>query len=41
MYNIAEKIGINFKIIDKNTITVNSFNKANYKATKFETRIFP
>lgn len=41
MYNIAEKIWINFKIIDKNTITVNSFNKKNYKATKFETRIFP
>ncbi|HKL44530.1 MAG TPA: UDP-N-acetylglucosamine 1-carboxyvinyltransferase [Candidatus Absconditabacterales bacterium] len=41
MYNIAEKIGINFKIIDKSTITVNSFNKKNYQGTKFETRIFP
>lgn len=41
MYNIAEKIGINFKIIDKSTITVNSFNKKNYQWTKFETRIFP
>lgn len=41
MYNIAEKIWIDFKIVDKNTITVNSFNKKNYKATKFETRIFP
>lgn len=41
MYNVANKIWINFKIIDKHTITVNSYNKANYKATKFETRIFP
>jgi UDP-N-acetylglucosamine 1-carboxyvinyltransferase len=41
MYNIAEKIWIYFKIIDKNTIKVNSFNKKNYKSTKFETRIFP
>ena len=41
MYNIADKIGINFKIIDKHTITVNSYNKPNYKATKFEVRIFP
>ena len=41
MYNIADKIGINFKIIDKHTITVNSYNKSNYKATKFEVRIFP
>ena len=40
MYNIADKIGINFKIIDKHTITVNSYNKPNYKATKFEVRIF-
>jgi len=31
MYNIADKI----------TITVNSYNKPNYKATKFEVRIFP
>lgn len=41
MYNIADKIGINFKILDKNTIKVDSFNKANYKATKLEVRIFP
>lgn len=41
MYNIADKIWINFKILDKHTITVNSFNKKNYKATKFETRIYP
>lgn len=41
MYNVAEKIWIDFKIIDKHTIKVNSFNKENYKATKFETRIFP
>ncbi len=41
MYNIAEKIGINFKILDKHTLLVNSFNKANYKATKLQTMIFP
>lgn len=41
MYNVADKIGINFKILDKHTIAVNSYNKANYKATKFEVRIFP
>lgn len=41
MYSIAERIWIDFKIIDKNTIKVNSFNKKNYNAVKFETRIFP
>ena len=41
MYNIADKIGINFKILDKHTIRVNSFNKANYQATKLQTMIFP
>lgn len=41
MYNIANKIWINFKILDKHTVRVNSYNKQNYKATKFETRIFP
>ena len=41
MYNIASKIGINFKILDKHTIKVNSFNKDNYKAVKLEVRIFP
>jgi UDP-N-acetylglucosamine 1-carboxyvinyltransferase len=41
VYNIADKIWIDFKILDKNTIKVNSYNKKNYKATKFETRIFP
>jgi len=41
IYNTATKIWINFKIIDKNTIQVNSLNKSNYRATKFETRIFP
>jgi len=41
IYNTATKIGINFKIIDKHTITVNSYNKKSYQATKFETRIFP
>lgn len=41
MYNVADKIGISFKILDKHTIAVNSYNKANYKATKLEIRIFP
>ena len=41
MYNIASKIGINFKILDKQTLAVNSYNKANYKAVKLEIRIFP
>lgn len=41
MYSVAERIGINFKIIDKYTIKVDSFNKKNYQATKFETRIYP
>ena len=36
MYNVADKIGINFKILDKHTIKVNSYNKANYKATKLK-----
>jgi hypothetical protein len=41
MYNIASKIGINFKILDKHTIKVDSYNKSNYKAAKLEVRIFP
>ena len=41
MYNIASKIGINFKILDKQTLVVNSYNKTNYKAVKLEIRIFP
>jgi UDP-N-acetylglucosamine 1-carboxyvinyltransferase len=42
MYNVAEKIGINFRILDKHTIKVNSYNKGNYKAIKkLEIRIFP
>lgn len=41
MYNIAAKIGINFKVLDKQTLKVDSYNKANYKATKLEVRIFP
>jgi UDP-N-acetylglucosamine 1-carboxyvinyltransferase len=42
IYSIATKIWINFKILDKNTIRINSDNKKNYKAIrKFETRIYP
>jgi UDP-N-acetylglucosamine 1-carboxyvinyltransferase len=41
IYNVAEKIGIDFKILDKHTIRVTSKNKKHYKATKFETRTYP
>lgn len=41
LYSVADRIGINFKIIDKYTIVVNSFNKKNYQAVKVETRIYP
>jgi UDP-N-acetylglucosamine enolpyruvyl transferase len=33
MYSIAERIWIDFKIIDKQTIKVNSFNKKNYTSS--------
>lgn len=41
MYSLAEKIWINFKIIDKKTLYVNSFNKKNYKWVKLQTLIYP
>jgi len=41
IYSVATKIGIDFKILDKYTITVTSKNKKNYQAVKFETRIYP
>lgn len=42
MYNLADKMGINFHILDKHTIKVDSYNKPNYKAIKkLEVRIFP
>ncbi len=41
MYALANKIGIDYKIIDKNTIRVSSKNKANYQASKLEARIYP
>lgn len=42
IYSVAEQVWINFKIIDKHTIKVNSYNKDNYKAPhKFQTRIHP
>jgi len=42
MYSVADRIGINFKIIDKYTITVNSSNKEHYKAlNKLEIRTYP
>lgn len=41
IYSVSDKIWINFKILDKNTIRIKSDNKANYKSTKLETRIYP
>lgn len=41
MYNTASKIGIDFKILDKHTLKVNSYNKKNYRGVKLEIRIFP
>lgn len=42
MYNLADRIWINFRILDKNTFVVNSYNKPNYQAVKkLEVRIFP
>ncbi|MCX6824250.1 MAG: UDP-N-acetylglucosamine 1-carboxyvinyltransferase [candidate division SR1 bacterium] len=41
IYSVATKIGIDFKIIDKETIRVNSKNKKNYQAVRFETRTYP
>lgn len=41
LYGVAERIGIKFKIIDKYTIAVDSSNKKNYQAIKFETRTYP
>lgn len=41
IYSVASKIGIDFKILDKETIRVTSKNKKQYQAVKFETRIYP
>lgn len=41
IYSVASRIGIDFKILDKETIRVTSKNKKNYQAVKFETRIYP
>lgn len=41
VYSISKKIWINFKVIDKKNILVNSYNKKNYQWTKLETRIYP
>lgn len=41
IYSVSDKIWINFKILDKNTIRIKSDNKQNYKSTKLETRIYP
>lgn len=41
IYSVANKIWIDFKILDKYTIKVTSKNKKNYQAVKFETRIYP
>jgi len=41
IYNVADKIGVDFKVIGKHAIRVSSKNKKKYKSAKFETRIFP
>ncbi|MEF2176009.1 MAG: UDP-N-acetylglucosamine 1-carboxyvinyltransferase [Candidatus Absconditabacteria bacterium] len=41
VFNFAKKIGVNFQIIDENSVKVNSYNKENYKAAKLQTMIFP
>ncbi len=41
LYGVAERIGINFKVVDKYTLKVDSFNKKNYQSIKFETRTYP
>jgi len=41
LYTVAEKIGIDFKILDTYTIRVSSKNKKKYQAVKFETRTYP
>lgn len=41
VYALANKIGIDYKILDKNTIRVSSKNKKNYQASKLEARIYP
>jgi len=37
----AQKIGIDYEILDEQTISVNSSNLKNYKATNIQTMIFP
>lgn len=39
--NIADKIWINYEIIDEKSIKVNSYNRKNYRATKLQTMIYP
>jgi len=42
IYSVAERVGINFKILDKHTIKVSSSNKQNYKAiNRLEIRTYP
>lgn len=41
IYSVADRIGIDFKILDEHTIRVSSKNKKQYQAVKFETRIYP
>ncbi len=41
VFSIADSIWINYDIIDKETITVNSKNIKNYKSIKLQTCIFP
>ncbi len=41
VFKVADKIGINIKILNNETFEVNSKNKKNYKAIKLQTMIFP
>ncbi len=41
MFKIAEKIGISYRILDKDIFEVNSSNKKKYQAVKLQTMIHP
>ena len=41
VYKTAERIGIDFELIDNDIVRVNSKHKKAYKAVKFDTRTFP
>lgn len=41
VYKTSERIWIEFELIDNDIVRVNSKNKKNYRAVKFDTRTFP